>query len=273
MAIDIKHLIKVRADNPPRLVIYGEQGAGKTTLASQFPDAIFLQTEDGTPDGVELDSFGLLESFGDVMDAIRTIYDDNLPFRTVVLDSLTAMQRLVFAETCRRGDEHGKPMQDIEAFGYGKGYVKAQGVWLELLEGLLALRRDLGMTILLIAHSKIVKFDDPESASYDRYEIDLHDRSKAVLTPEMDGVLFLKTSVSIEKEKQGFNKERARAVGGAQVWMHARGRPAFVAKNRYGIPDKVLYAPGKGFEVLAPYLPESASAPAIIDDVDGKQAA
>ena len=165
MAININNLVKVRADNPPRLLFYGDAGIGKTTLASEFPDAIFLQVEDGTPDGVELSSFGLLSAFGDVMDAINTIYEQNIPFRTLVLDSVTAMQRLVFAETCARGDEHGKAKENIEDFGYGKGYVYAQRIWQELLDALMDLRRDLGMTIILIAHSKVSKFDDPENAS------------------------------------------------------------------------------------------------------------
>jgi GTPase SAR1 family protein len=273
MAIDIKNLIKVRADNPPRLLFYGPPGIGKTTLAQEFPDAIFLQVEDGTPDGVELNSFGLLETYGDVMDAIRTIYEENLPFRTVVLDSITAMQRLVWAETCARGDEKGNAKANIEDFGYGKGYTYSQRTWQELLDALGMLRRDLGMTIILIAHSKVERFDDPESVSYDRYEIDLHDKSKGAIERDMDAIILLKCPVTIKTEEVGFNKERSRADGGAQVWMHSRGRPAFVAKNRYGIPDKLLYAPGKGFDVLAPYLPESASAPAIVDDVDGKQAA
>jgi len=33
---------------PLRAVVYGVEGIGKSTLASQFPDALVLDTEDGT---------------------------------------------------------------------------------------------------------------------------------------------------------------------------------------------------------------------------------
>ena len=255
MAITLDSLKTVRADKPPRLLIYGPPGIGKTSLSAEFPEAVFLQVEDGTPGDVEITSFGLLRSYGEVMQAIGVIYDQALPFKWVALDSGTEMQRLVFAETCARGDDKGHAKANIEDFGYGKGYVYAQRVWQELLDALNMLRRDRGIGIIIIAHSKIERFDDPETVSYDRYEIDLHDKSKGAIEREMDAILLLKTPVTIEKEEQGFNKERARANGGAQVWIHATPKPAFVAKNRYGIPSKVQYQRGKGYAELSKYFP------------------
>ena len=268
MAITLESLRRVRATNPPRLLFYGPAGVGKTTLAQEFPDPIFLQTEDGTPGDVELNTFGLLKSYGEVMEAIGVIYDQNLPFKTVVLDSMTEMQRLIFAETCARGDEKGNQKQNIEDFGYGKGYVYAQRVTQELVEALNLLRRDRNMAIILICHSTVERFDDPESVSYDRYDLDLHNKIKGMIERDMDGIFLLKHKVSIEKEEQGFNKERALAKGGSQVWLHANPKPAFVAKNRYGI-KAAIYTRGKGFEMLAPSFPKFGDEPAADD---GQQA-
>jgi DNA polymerase III delta prime subunit len=39
----------VAATSPPRMLIHGQEGSGKTTTAACFPDAVFLQTEDGSP--------------------------------------------------------------------------------------------------------------------------------------------------------------------------------------------------------------------------------
>jgi hypothetical protein len=259
MAYDMSKLRKVRGDGPPRILIYGTAGIGKTTLAAEFPNAVFIQTEDGTPADLELNSFGIAQTFGDVMEGLASLYSSDHQFNTLILDSVTELQRLVFTETCARGDDKGNAKKSIEDFGYGKGYVYAQRVMQEFIDGITALRRDKGMAVILIAHSKVERFDDPESVSYDRYEIDLHDKLVGMIERDMDAILLLKNDVSIKTEDQGFNRERARADGGGTVWIHARGKPAFVAKNRFGIPDKVRYTKGQGFTILSQYMiPASA---------------
>lgn len=261
MAISLESIRKVVADQPPRLLIYGTPGIGKTTLASEFPSPIFLQVEDGTPGDAELSSFGVLETYGEVMDALYALAEGEHEYRTAVLDSATALQRLVFQETCDRGDEKGNRKENIEDFGYGKGYVYSQRIWQEVLDAFAALRKK-GIAVITICHSKVERFDDPETVSYDRYEIDLHDKSRGMIERDADAILLLKSPVTIKAEKLGFDKERSRADGsGNQVWFHAVSRPAYTAKNRYGMPEKFLYLRGKGYETLAKYLPQWAEEP------------
>lgn len=264
MAISIADLKRVKASNPPRILLYGPEKAGKTTLASEFPAPIFLQIEEGGGN-LTLDTFGKLSSFSDVMAAIASLYTEPHEFKTLVIDSVTALQALVYVETGERGDDKGNKKQRIEDFGYGKGYVYALAVWQEVIEGLMALRRDRGMTIVLIAHSKIERFDDPETVSYSRHEIDLHEKARDLLKREVDVVLLLKPDVTIKTEEQGFNKTRARADGGRSVWMHTTSRPSYVAGNRYDLPEKILYERGKGYVALAPHFP-NAAAPAAKDE-------
>jgi hypothetical protein len=257
MAISLASLRRMTADQPPRLLIYGPPGKGKTTLASEFPKPVALQLEDGTPADVSLDGWGRneLNSFAAVMEAMQSLYQEDHDFQTLIVDSVTELQRLVFAEVCARGDEKGNRKNSIEDFGYGKGYVYAARVWQEFLDGMNMLRTDRGMTVILIAHSTIERFDDPETVSYDRYEIDLHAKAVGAIEREMDAIFLLKSDVSIKAEEQGFNKERSIAKGGENVWIHTREKPAFVAKNRYGIPDRVQFKRGEGYATLAPYLP------------------
>ncbi len=261
MAIDWNNLRQKKKPRPPAILLYGPEKAGKTTLASEFPNAVYLQTEEG--DGVlDLASMGRVESFEELMAAIGMLYERDHGYQTVVLDSITALQPLVWAETGQRGDDKGNKKNRIEDFGYGKGYVYALAVWQEVLDGLNALRRDKGMTIILIAHSKIERFDDPETVGYSRYDIDLHDKARDFLKREVDVVLLLKPDVTIKTEDAGFNKQRARGDGGRSVWMHATSRPAYAAGNRYGLPEKLLYERGKGFDALAEHFPIAAPAAA-----------
>lgn len=261
MAISLSSLKTVRADKPPRILIYGPPGIGKTTLASEFPDPVFLQVEDGTPGDVELVSFGKLNTFGEVMDGLGSLYSEDHQFRTVVIDSVTELQRLIYEETCRRGDEKGNPKANIEDFGYGKGYVYSMRVAQEFIDGINFLRNDKHMAIVLIAHSSVQRFDDPETVSYDRYEIAIRSSDKAnsdlrgLFEREMDAILLLKQPVTIKTEEQGFNKDRALASGGGATLIHAIGKPAYTAKNRYGIPPTVRYDRGQGFNALEQYFP------------------
>lgn len=255
MAISLKDLKQVRATLPPRLLIYGEPGVGKTSLAASFPAPVFLQIEDGTPADVELTSFGKLDTFGQVLDAIGALYSEPHEFKTVVIDSVSELQRLVFAETCERGDDKGNKKNNIEDFGYGKGYVYAQRVWQDFLDGVNALRRDLGMTVVLIAHSTIERFDDPESTSYNRWEIDMNAKSLGMIERDMDAIFLVKRGVTVKTKEEGFNKERSIAEGGSTIFIHTEGRAAFDAKNRYNLPPKIKFDKGKGFDALAPYLP------------------
>ena len=73
MAIKIGNLKRLRASVSPRILIYGTAGIGKTSLASEFPAPVFLQTEEGTPGDVELMSWGVLKTFQEVLDAIAEL--------------------------------------------------------------------------------------------------------------------------------------------------------------------------------------------------------
>jgi GTPase SAR1 family protein len=59
-------IIRTIARLPPIIVIHGQPGVGKTTLAQNFPKPVFVQTEDGRPSGLELETFGLCDTFTSV---------------------------------------------------------------------------------------------------------------------------------------------------------------------------------------------------------------
>lgn len=250
MALSLSNLKRVRADLPARIIIYGPPGMGKTTLASEFPAPVFLQAEDGTPGDLELMSFGHLQSFAAVMDALTALYAEEHAYKTVVVDSLSELESLIWAETAQRNS-----WQSIEQPGYGRGYVEADRVWSEFIEGLNALRRQRGLCIVLIGHATVERFDDPTSQSYSRYDIDLHKRAKATLDREVDAIFLVKQEVAVVKEDAGFNKQRAIGMSGDARWIYTEGRPSYAAKSRYPMPDRLLFKRGAGYAALAQYLP------------------
>ena len=262
MSISIKDLRQVKATQPPRVLIYGPPGIGKTTLASEFPSPAFLQIEDGTPSDLELSSFGRLTTYDEVMEAIAALYTEDHAKKTLVLDSLDKLEPLVWAKLCADNN-----WQNIETPGYGRGYTQADNYWRDLLEGANALRRDKGMGVVYIAHSTIETVNDPTTASYSQFNIRLHKRAVGMMQDEVDAILFVNQDVSLlqndPKAKAGPGT-RVRAAGGGNRWVHCTPRPAYIAKNRYGMPDKLEYKKGEGYKVMEPFFPGAAKKPAAV---------
>ena len=258
---------QVRTTLPPRFVIHGLEGAGKTTLAAAFPEPVFLQAEDGTSGNLELASFGALEDLGAVRDAIAALGNEPHGYRTFVLDSIDALEPLVWSAVCR---EHNWP--SIETPGYGRGFVEADATWRDLLAGLDWLRRTRSMIIVLIAHSSIETINDPRAPSYTSYQLRVHKRARGLLQDWADVIGFLATDLAVKNEDAGFGKKRARADGGALRHLHFEARPAFTAKNRYGLPAKMPVPIDFDFaSKLAPLLPSAAAAETILLRAAGGQ--
>ncbi len=231
MAITLAQLNRAGAPKPPRILIHGVAGVGKTSFAAQAQRPVFIQTEDGLGT-LPVAHFPLARSFDEVIEALAALYSEPHDFPTVVIDSVDWLEPLVWARACR---DHG--WSSIEDAGYGKGYIACLGLWRQYVEGLNALRDERGMTVVQIAHTDIRRFDSPEHDPYDRYVIKLHTRAAALLQEHSDVVLFANYRISTVKADVGFNKKVSRAIGSGERVIHTAERPAFLAKNRYGLPD------------------------------------
>ena len=252
MAISLASLRRSRATEPPRIVFYGPHGIGKTTLAAEFPNPVFIQTEVGTPGGVEIDTFGAISSFADVEDAFKALYSEEHDFQTVVIDSLDALEPLIWRQAC---DENG--WKTIEDPGYGKGYVAAEDVWRRYLEAINAVRNERNMIVLQIGHCETTRFEPPGLEPYNRYQIKLQKRAAALISQEADVVAFANYDVAIKKTDAGFNKKATHAEGAGTRLIYTEERPAFLAKNRYAMPPQIVWRKGKAFADMAKYWPAS----------------
>ena len=231
MAISLASLMRSTALAPPRVLMHGVAGIGKTTFASASDKPVFILTEDGLVT-LGVPHFPLARSFDAVMEALAALYSEAHDFKTVVIDSLDWLEPLVWARACKNNG-----WASIEDAGYGKGYVAALDLWRQYLDGLNALRDERGLTIIQIAHTDIKRFDSPEHEPYDRYVIKLHARASALLQEHSDIVLFANYRISTVKSDIGFNKKVTRALGSGERLLFTAERPAFIAKNRYGLPD------------------------------------
>jgi AAA domain len=109
------------------------------------------------------------------------------------------------------------------------------------------------MTVIQIAHTEIRRFDSPEHEPYDRYVIKLHARAAALLQEHSDVVLFANYRISTVKADVGFNKKVTRALGSGERVLYTAERPAFLAKNRFGLPDSLPLS-WKAFAAAMPHF-------------------
>jgi hypothetical protein len=215
------------------VLIYGPGGIGKTTFGSCAPKPIFIQTEDGLGE-IPCDKFPLATTFDQAMQALSELYTDEHAYRTVVVDSLDWLERLIWAEVCKK-----RNVESIEDIGYAKGYFFALTQWREFMDGLSALRTDKGMTVVLIAHCRIERFENPETESYDRYVPRLHRLASQVIQEWCDEVFFATFKVYTKQTDEGFDRKRVQGIGSGERIMRTVERPAHVAKNRLNLPEEL----------------------------------
>jgi len=228
-----------RRPSPPRFVIYGTEGIGKSTTASQAPKPIFIPTEDGL-DQIDCASFPLATRFAEVETALELLINEAHNFETVVVDSLDWLERLIWDVLC---GQYGVASIEKVDGGYARGYTHALTHWRRVLDGLNTLRSRRGMCVVLLAHAKVEKFEDPESAAYDRYSPRLHKHATALVNEWADAVLFATRKIITKVEETGFNRERTIASGlgkdGGERVLRCVGSPACVAKNRFDLPAEL----------------------------------
>ncbi len=222
-----------RSSAPRRVMIYGTQGIGKSTYASCAPSPVFIPTEDGQGQ-IDCAKFPVCTSFDLAMQALSELYTEQHPYQTVVVDSLDWLERLIWADVCRK-----RNVESIEDIGYAKGYVFALTQWREFIEGLTALRSDKGMTTILIAHARIERFENPETESYDRYVPRLHRLASQILQEWCDEVLFATFRIYTRQMDEGFDRKRNQGLGTGERILRTVERPAHVAKNRLNLPDEI----------------------------------
>lgn len=229
-------IIRGKIPSAKKTVIYGPEGIGKSTLASRFPDPIFIDTEGSTKD-MDVARTEAPSSWTMLLDQVRYFIQHPEELKTLVIDTADWAEQLCSADVCARYQKSG-----IEDFGYGKGYVFLQEEFGRLLNLLTELVEKKGVHVVLTAHAKMRKFEQPdEMGAYDRWEMKLSKQVAPMVKEWADMVLFAnyKTFV-INVDGQGTQKGKNKAQGGKRV-MYTAHHSCWDAKNRYGLLDEVPF--------------------------------
>ncbi len=224
-------IITGKQARPRRILLYGQHGVGKSTWAAGAPSPVFIDVEGGVGD-IDCTATEKIGTYAELCKAIVLLTADDR-FRTIVMDTVDWAERLIFNQVA---SDAGKT--NIADIGFGKGYGEAVRKWENIFNSLEAAIQA-GKGIILLGHARVVRFENPETQAYDRYEIDLHKSSSGMLQEWCDEVLFASFRVFTRNEDQGFGKERTIAIGGKERFIRTNESAAAVAKNRLRLPDEL----------------------------------
>lgn len=247
MALSISRGASVKAQ---KVVVYGPEGIGKTTLAAGFPDPLFVDVEDGTShyDVARVDPAPA--SWQALMETVRAVAAER-PCSTLVLDTADWAEGMCMRHLCAENR-----WKSIESPGYGKGYTALAEEFGRLLD-VLSDVAEAGINVVVCAHAQMRKFEQPdEAASYDRWELKLQKKVAPMIKEWADAVLFLNWKTTVEVVGEGKSaKGKAR---NARRTMFCQHHACWDAKNRWGLPAEV---PAE-YASIAACVPALGAAPA-----------
>lgn len=221
---------------PYKFVIYGPEGIGKTSLAAQFPDPVFIDTEGSTryydvkritgPSGQAVPS-----SWQMLLDMVTAVSRGEIPCKTLVIDSLDWAETICSRHVCDKAQKSG-----IEDFGYGKGYTYLEEEFGRLLN-LLNEVYGRGINIACTAHATMRRVELPEeTGAYDHWELKLEKKTGALVKEWADTILFCNYKTIVVKGANPMEKNKA--AGGKRM-MYTTHTPWWDAKNRFGLPEEL----------------------------------
>lgn len=212
---------------PPKIMLIGVEGVGKSTAGAAMPNPVFICGESGLvgPQFENVPNF-TPENWGDVLSFVDELAKTPGDFKTLVIDTLDWIEPMLYEHVCTKAGH-----KNIEDFGYGKGYVVAQQEARQLLVRLEKLNR-IGFNILILCHSQIKTVKNPVGDDYDHFEAKVNMKIGGIFKEWCDCVLFAQFDMYTKKDGL-----RSKAFGGDGRIVQTTHSAAWDAKNRYGLPE------------------------------------
>lgn len=233
---------KANSSKPPRVLIYGIEGVGKTTLGAKADKPIFITPEGGADhvlgaDNKPVDEIAGVKTWENLRAAVKSLIKEAHDFKTLCIDSADWVEKLCHAKII------GTSGYDIIRAngGYGAGYSESENLHRELIGDLSTLRDEKGMAIIVTAHYQVKEIKDPDMVNdYDSYQIKCHEKVSSLWREWVDALFFARFSTFIKKDQKDA-KAKARAIGDDSRIVYTTKRPAFQAKNRYNMPPELPF--------------------------------
>ena len=216
-------------------VVTGATAVGKTFFSCQSDAPIMLNLENGAEiyPIQKIPLYGKKVVFDDCMESLRLIYAQHkkMGVKTVIVDSMDWVQKLIHKEVCKQ-----KNVETIDELKWGAGYQLSASLAQDFINGLDSLRQ-LGMEIIIICHTAIIKVDEPIHDLYEVYDLKLDRLIRNTIKEWATIIAFCEFDQKTHLKGERFGQKMYRAVSTGNRIMHTVPQAGFVAKSRIPIPS------------------------------------
>lgn len=232
---------------PVKVCVYGVEGIGKTTFASQFPEPLFFDLDKGSAQ-LDVSRVTDITSWPLLLSSIKEIYDNPSTCKTLVIDTADAAERMCIDYICGKFNKKG-----IEDFGYGAGYTYLTEEFARFLVQLDACIGQ-GINVVVLAHAVLKTVTLPEEmGTYDHWELKLSSKTTnkvAPLVKEWADLLLFANYKTILIE----DGARKKAAGGKRI-MYTTHTTFADAKNRFSLVEELPF----DYNEIARLIPNGAA--------------
>jgi len=254
-----------QAQDGVRFVVFANEKMGKTTFGASAPQPLVIPLEIGYA-GLDRRKVGvgkMLNSYFEVLTALQqfqaSIEAGTFPFKTIVFDSATALERMIHDKIIRAEPKYveGNPTNiTIESAcgGYGKGYLQANADFNNFLNWCDLFAVSYKINIVITCHAFASKTIDPTSGEYDVWDLLLHSPKnmknygkRELITQWADVVGFLYEPMFVTETDnifKGVSQNKGRVLGLSRT-------PSYVAGNRFGVVGEIPLPEDEGWNHFA----------------------
>ena len=232
-----------RVARPQKLVLYGVEGIGKTSLAAQTPDPLFIDTEGGTAH-LDVRRLQKPQSWQELVSLINEVAATPGVCETLVIDTADWAEQMAIDHICQKYKQPG-----LESFGYGKGYTFLAEEFSRMLAACDEVIRS-GKNVVITAHARQRRVELPdETGGFDVWGLKLSKQCAPLLKEWPDALLFINYKTYVVATDTNSHK----AQGGKRV-IYTSHSPVWDAKNRHNLPEEMDLS----YDSIAPIFGDSA---------------
>ncbi len=225
-------------DLPSKDLLYGVEGVGKSSLASTYPNPVFIDCEGST---IKLDASRLaVTNYAEYVESCKLILgEDGDEFQTVVIDTTDWLENIVVNEILR--NDGATTITDKKHYSFGAGDKRIEEFFRFKIIPTFERFMSSGKNVVLVSHAHIKGVDDPVTGRYDHYTLKMGKTASSILKEWVNNVFFMNYDQKLHKN---YSIGKDTVTGGKEVYVFTQRTAQYNAKRRDKLDDKIKFTEG-----------------------------